>query len=180
MKHQIIMSSKNSSWETPKSLFDRLDKIFKFSLDAAANASNRLCPLFLTEEENALSTDWQAYMQYFQAPTDTVFLNPPYGHGVLPWMRKVKQEYEKGLTVVVLVAARTDTKFHQIGWTYARHFIFLYGRLHFTIDGIDQGPATFPSVLMVFSPRPWNLWPLMDLGKVITQNVITQQELRAV
>ena len=174
------MSSKSSHWETPKTLFNRLDNIFHFSLDAAANSSNRLCPLFINEEQNALLTDWRAYLNYFSAPTDTVFLNPPYGHGVLQWLRKAKLEYDKGLTVVCLVAARTDTQFQRLAWTYGHQFIFLYGRLHFTLNGMDQGPATFPSEIVIFSAKEWNLWPLNDLGKIWTQNVITEKELRQV
>jgi site-specific DNA-methyltransferase (adenine-specific) len=44
-----MMSSNKDDWETPKWLFDRLDGIFHFQLDAAASANNRKCQRYFDE-----------------------------------------------------------------------------------------------------------------------------------
>ena len=178
-----LMTSNRQDWETPGWLFNKLNGIFQFSLDAAASTVNHKCDLYLTEEQDALKIDWARYLNLWCQQTDrenteTVWLNPPYGPNLLPFMKKVKEEYyDNGLTIVCLTPARTETKFFRIAWTYARYFVFLYGRLKFELDGIPQQSATYPSVITVFSPRKWNLEPLKEYGKILEQNVLTKKEI---
>lgn len=175
---QQLMTSSRDDWETPKDLFTLLDGIFHFSLDAAASPENALCQRYITEEQNALTTDWHQLLQDSRAMTDTVFLNPPYGAKILtPFMKKVEEEYNKGLTIVTLTAARTETKFFRIIWERARYIIFVYQRLKFELQGQTVGTATFPSVISVFTPHKYNLWPLHAIGHVIEQNVISNSQL---
>jgi phage N-6-adenine-methyltransferase len=69
-----MLSSKSPTWETPQWLFDRLDAIFKFQLDAAASSENNKCERYLNPEHSAFDYPWTP---------GPVWLNPPYGAGVI-------------------------------------------------------------------------------------------------
>ena len=69
--------------------------------------------------------------------------------------KKADEERRKGNTVVMLIAARTDTRFfHE--YIYKKDNVevrFIKGRLKFT-DENDKAyqPAPFPSMVVVFKP----------------------------
>lgn len=74
------------------------------------------------------------------------FCNPPYGRVIGDWVKKAYEESRNGL-VVMLLPARTDTKwFHE--YIYGKAEIrFLKGRLKFG-DSVNSAP--FPSMIVVF------------------------------
>lgn len=43
MNQAVMFSSASDEWATPQELFDRLNKIFRFNLDAAATEESKLC-----------------------------------------------------------------------------------------------------------------------------------------
>ena len=49
---KIHFSSKTSEWETPRKLFDELDKEFHFNVDPCATRENAKCEEFYTKKEN--------------------------------------------------------------------------------------------------------------------------------
>jgi site-specific DNA-methyltransferase (adenine-specific) len=127
--------SAREDWRTPKELFRKLDAEFAFDLDAAATDENKLCLQWITKEEDALSIDWEG---------SSIFCNPPYGRIITKWVEKAEIEHLKGKTVVMLLPARTDTKWFQTCLKYEIRFI--QGRLKFD----DQKyPAPFPSMIVV-------------------------------
>lgn len=77
-----------------------------------------------------------------------MFCNPPYGRQIGEWVKKAYEESRKPNTLVVmLIPARTDTKwFHDyiLGKAEIR---FIRGRLKF--GGADNA-APFPSMVVVF------------------------------
>ena len=78
----------------------------------------------------------------------TVFVNPPYGREIKDWVKKAYEEGQKlDTTVVMLIPARTDTKyFHE--YIYNKSEIrFIKGRLKF---GDSKNSAPFPSMVVVF------------------------------
>lgn len=79
----------------------------------------------------------------------TVFCNPPYGRKETgEWVEKCALESRKpNTTVVMLIPARTDTRwFHE--YIYHKAEIrFIKGRLKF---GNAQNSAPFPSMVVVF------------------------------
>lgn len=81
-----------------------------------------------------------------------MFCNPPYGKEISRWVKKAYEESHKENTLVVmLVPARTDTKwFHD--YVYNRAEIrFIKGRLRF---GDSNENAPFPSVVVIYrGPR---------------------------
>lgn len=150
--HNAPSASGKENWTTPRALYDRLDKEFSFTLDAAADASNALCSRFLSKDEgfDAFTTRWKGM----------AFCNPPYGYGVGKWVARAEQQAQyEGTSSVLLVPAATDTKwFHEIVAPSAREVRLLKGRLAFgnvvCKDGsIGVQPAPFPSMVIWFEKR---------------------------
>ena len=56
-----LFTSKSNEWETPKNLFDELNSVFKFTLDAAATDENHKCDKYFTQENDALIQSWGGY-----------------------------------------------------------------------------------------------------------------------
>ena len=138
MNTELMFSSKTDLWETPQYLFDELDKEFHFTLDVCATPENAKCKKFYTKLEDGLTQPWPG----------TVWCNPPYGRQISKW---VKRAYETnhllGNTIVMLLPARTDTKwFHEYIYNHAE-IRFIKGRLKF---GDSVNPAPFPSMIVIF------------------------------
>lgn len=55
---KALFSSKSDEWETPRDLFEQLDKEFGFNLDPCATEDNHKCPAFFTQNDNGLSKNW--------------------------------------------------------------------------------------------------------------------------
>lgn len=144
MKTETLFSSVNTEWETPPELFRDLDAEFHFTLDAASTDENALCDRHLTKADDALHTAWDA-------EGGAIYVNPPYGRCVARWVEKAYRESQRGQTVVMLIPARTDTKwFHD--WVYHKAEIrFLRGRLHYGINGVRAvNNAAFPSMIVIY------------------------------
>jgi site-specific DNA-methyltransferase (adenine-specific) len=150
MIDEVMFSSESGEWETPLWLFVELDKEFQFELDAAASEINNKCDWYYTLDDDALSKPWtNPSLDYSK-----VFVNPPYGTGLENWVKKAYLESQKGATVVMVLPARTDTKwFHD--WVLGRTEIrFLRGRIKFERYGEQSSSAPFPSMIVIFRP-PW-------------------------
>lgn len=78
---------------------------------------------------------------------ETVFCNPPYS-GIKQWVKKAFYEGQKdGTTVVLLIPARTDTKwFHNYILNHSE-IRFIEGRLRFNGMSVN---APFPSMIVIF------------------------------
>ena len=150
MNTAVMYSSKTDEWETPRLLFERLDREFYFSVDAAATADNAKCATWYGATLDALALDRWA------APPAAIWLNPPYSE-CRAFMAKAAAEARKGCTVVCLVPSRTDTSWwHDYVWDTEQHrprpgveVRFIRGRIKF---GEATSGAPFPSVLVVFRP----------------------------
>lgn len=135
-------SSDKMDWETPKEFFDNLNKEYHFTLDPAASSDNAKCKKYYTESDDGLSKDWQG---------ERVFVNPPYGRQIPKWVEKAYFESMKPDTLVVmLLPARTDTRWFHKYIYHKAHIEFLKGRLHFENHGIPGQAAPFPSMIVVF------------------------------
>lgn len=157
MVDDVLFSSNSVEWITPEWLFNALDSEFHFDLDPAASDQNAKCDVYYTVEDNGLTVDWYN-------PDDdiiSVFVNPPYGRGIINWVVKAYRESQRGATVVMLLPARTDVAwFHDyvLGKAEVR---FLRGRIKFLVRepsnpfAISGAPAPFPSMIIVFRP-PWH------------------------
>lgn len=136
MNTELMFSSKSDNWATPDDLFKELDKEFHFNLDPCADEYNHKCDKYFTKEQNGLLQSWGGYR---------VFCNPPYGREVKDWVKKCAESDAE--LVVLLIFARTDTKyFHE--YIYGKAELrFIKGRLKF---GNCKNSAPFPSMLCIF------------------------------
>ena len=145
---QTLFSSKTGEWATPQDFFDKLNWRFgQFTLDPCATIHNTKCENFYTEAENGLVKDWGG---------ENVFVNPPYGRGIEQWIAKAYRESRKENTrVVMLIPARTDTRYWHDYVMKAKEIHFVKGRLKF---GDSKNSAPFPSAVVVFEGTSRDAW----------------------
>ena len=134
-----MFSSTKQDWATPQAFFEQLAGEFAFDLDAAASAENTKCPAYFDAERNGLLQDWYG----------TVWCNPPYGRGIGEWVAKARAETARGVTTVMLLPARTDTRWFWAHCQFPAEVRFVKGRLRF---GGAAASAPFPSMLVIFRP----------------------------
>ena len=139
MNTQVMFSSKTNEWGTPLKLFNELNQEFHFTLDPCSTHENKKCDKHYTVDEDGLSHSWEG---------EVVFCNPPYGREIPKWVEKAATEKA---TTVLLIPARTDTKyFHD--YIYGKAEIrFLRGRVRFEKEpGVPGDAAPFPSMVVIF------------------------------
>ncbi|GAI17513.1 unnamed protein product [marine sediment metagenome] len=94
-----IFKSESTEYETPKEIFEPLQKEFDLRLDVCATKENAKCELFFTKEEDALSKDWN----------ENFWMNPPFSRNLKKWVQKAYEESEKGVTGVLLLPVGSNT-----------------------------------------------------------------------
>ena len=141
---KACFSSKTDNWATPQDFFDKLNEEFHFTLDPCADEVNHKCDKFFTREQDGLSQDWGG---------NVVFCNPPYGKEIADWVQySYEQSKKPNTTVVMLIPARTDTRYFH-NYIYGKAEIrFIKGRLKF---GDATSAAPFPSMVVVYRNNDW-------------------------
>lgn len=138
------LSSKRQDYRTPLDLYARLDAVHHFTHDAGCTAKNKLALYGITKRMDAFKVDW--------GPAGArVFCNPEYAQ-VAKWVyRGYIMAAQR--TVVMLIPARTDTKWFHFIWDKPKIWVeveFLKGRIKFR----DQkSGAPFPSMVVSFRRR---------------------------
>lgn len=89
----------------PLDEFDKLNRRFGFTVDAAASSENRKCDRFWTVANNGLLQPWAG---------ERVYCNPPYSN-IMPWVMKAWSERLAELIVLLLPANRTEQRWWQDG-----------------------------------------------------------------
>ena len=118
--------NKNDEWETPKELFDILNKKFVFTIDAACSINN--CKVFEKHYDN-LNRTWIKRPAFLGSEMDLdyvpnalieswknqrVFCNPPYSNKK-QWIKKAIHEVENNkCPVVVMILPFTMEVFREI------------------------------------------------------------------
>lgn len=140
MNKDLMFSSKTDQWETPQDFFDQLNLEFHFTLDVCALPENSKCCNYYTPAMDGLTMPWFG----------VCWCNPPYGRKIGQWVRRAFYSSLCGSTVVMLLPARTDTRwFHD--YIYGKAEIrFIKGRLKF---GVSAQPAPFPSMIVIFRKK---------------------------
>ena len=135
----VMFSSKSNEWTTPQEFFDKLNEEFNFNLDPCSTDENHKCDRYFTKKQDGLKQDWGG---------QRVFVNPPYGTEISKWVEKSYREGIKDNTLVVmLIPARTDTKYFHDFILHRSEIRFIKGRLKF---GEGNNSAPFPSMLVIF------------------------------
>lgn len=147
----VHYSSNKDEWETPPEIFDPLDAEFDFDLDPCATKENRKCQMYFDKQRDGLSNPW-----FNKGLTTCAFINPPYSN-LREWIAKSAEEARKGMTCVILIPSRTDTKawhtyiYDAKRWRFRPgvEVRFLPGRVKF-VGGEHCAP--FPSCIVIFRP----------------------------
>lgn len=125
MNTKVMFSHNKDDWETPQDLFDRLNKEFSFTVDLCADDFNHKVAKYYTKQNNGMLADIE---------DERVFCNPPYGREIGKWVKKCA---EGKCVAVMLLPARTDTRwFHNYIYNKAE-VRFLKGRLKFGGGGVE-------------------------------------------
>ena len=153
-----MFSNVNNAWCTPQDFFDKLNKEFNFTLDPCATEKSTKCIKYFTAIDDGLKQDWS---------NNIVFVNPPYGRNIGKWVKKCYEESLKGNTIVVLlIPARTDTKYFHNYILNKASIRFIKGRLTFwDLDGEkyckkafdSMTPAPFPSMIVIYDRNKDNI-----------------------
>ena len=141
MINKGLMSSNTDEWATPQMFYEELNKKYNFNLDPCSTDNNHKCNKYFTKKDNGLLQSWKGYR---------VYCNPPYGREIGKWVEKAYNENKNGTFIVLLLPARTDTKwFHN--FIYKQHEVeFIKGRLKFN-DGKNSAP--FPSMIVIMKGK---------------------------
>lgn len=122
----IPMTSFRQDWRTPQAIYSTLDKEFNFNFDP--------CPSNPTFD--GLLLNWGT----------PAFVNPPFKTIAL-WVKKAHEEWRKGKTIVLLIPARTDTRWWHDYILGATEIRFVKGRIKY--EGAKHN-APFPSCIVIF------------------------------
>jgi site-specific DNA-methyltransferase (adenine-specific) len=129
-----IPKSKTDNWQTPKELYDSLNKEFNFDCDP--------CPINYTNNSpDGLLIEWGK----------STFCNPPYSKTKL-FIKKAYEEWKKGKNIVLLINAITDTiAFHKYIYNQAE-IRFIKGRIKFINPEKPElkTPNVRPSMIVIF------------------------------
>ena len=156
-QNSVMFSKKGDEWETPQSLYDKLDSEFCFTMDGAANKDNFKHPCYC---KDALNHRWGS----------VTYVNPPYSK-IGAFVKKAYEESLLGSIVVVLIPARTDTKYFHNYCMKASKIRFISGRLKFSNrtlpswnpeGNFKMSSAPFPSIVVVFDESKRGAFPIVE------------------
>ena len=138
MVNSALFSSNSDEWATPAEFFEALNNEFRFNLDVCASSENHKTEHYFDQNDDGLSKNWGGFR---------VFCNPPYSK-IGEWVKKAYYEsFKPNTLIVLLIPARTDTKYFQ-QYIYNRSEIrFVKGRLKF---GNSKNAAPFPSMVVIY------------------------------
>ncbi|MBN6741257.1 hypothetical protein JKG47_12065 [Acidithiobacillus sp. MC6.1] len=89
---------------------------------------------------DGLSLPWTGY----------IWVNPPYGSSLPKWVNKAMEEGARGTGIIMLVPARTGTRWWHRALDGGAVPIFMRGRLKFWRDGKEGNAAPFDTALLTF------------------------------
>lgn len=163
MKSNIVFSSENMGWITPEKILSRVGEIDCDPCTWEDNPTN--ARVFYTIKEDGLAQPWSL--------TGKNFINPPYGHFQIAWIKKTIAESLRGAESELLIPAKTETKVWQ-DWVFptANAICFIRARLSF-IDPATRkprkAPAPFPSAQVYYGKDVDSFRArFSDIGTIVT------------
>jgi len=126
--HQIIVC-KNDLWETPHLPLE--EAMIKYDInpkiDVSATQQNTKFPKYFTIQQNGLVQEWN----------EDFFMNCPYSE-IEVWMQKAYEQHLKyNVNALILVFAKTSTKWWHEFVEGKAETHFQKGRIRFLLDGIE-------------------------------------------
>lgn len=143
--HAALNSSERMDWQTPDSVLELVRKVGVIALDPCTVPSNPTGALEIICERG-LESVW------FTDGDGLVYVNPPYGRELPRWVDKTIASSADGCACILLVPARTDTRWYDAAKSAASALCEVRGRLVFR--GAPAS-APFPSAVFYFGPQPF-------------------------
>lgn len=136
-------------WRTPEYIFQFAEDYFnaRFELDAAADADNSLCKIFISQG-NPLAADWGCH--------GVVWCNPPFSLVGKFVDRAIMHSQSLG-EVVMLTKAAVDTRWFWSAYKTAAEIVLINGRVNYLDNsGREIKGCTFPSMLINWRPHEYS------------------------
>jgi phage N-6-adenine-methyltransferase len=143
MKDAISIGGKaRQAWRTPRTLGANLVNMFYLNLDAAADDSNKLCPVYWSEADDGLSREWNG----------RVWCNPPFS-GCRDWVEKAIEEVDsrRAQCVIMLLPAHVGLSWFTLAADRAPFWLFDRRIKYEPPDGVKASSPAFGSVLFEFT-----------------------------
>jgi hypothetical protein len=137
-----MRSSETPEWYTPRHIIDRaIDVLGSIELDPCSNSSDPRAAIVPADRYYALPQNGLAFPWHAR----TLYLNPPYGRSIGPWVDRLIGAYTDGAVTeaIALLPARTDTAWFQP--LFDCPICFVRGRLKFSGA---KNSAPFPSIVV--------------------------------
>ena len=130
-------------YETPPRLFNALDAVYDFEVDAAAEEKNALCDAWFAD---ALAADWSIYKR--------IWCNPPFSNKEAFLQHALKFRNKTAWIVFLLPNNSRETKWwRSLVTTQADYVISLVPRVNYFLDGREIKGVPFSSCLAIYYPR---------------------------
>ena len=147
MSHAVLTSSVSEHWNTPAEIVNMIREVAngRIALDPCSNRYSVVQAEveYVHPHQDGLSQDWSQ-----DARGGLVYVNPPYGRALAAWAPKIALEAKAGVELLVLVFAKTDTRWFRELAAVSDGVAFLPRRIRFTHGGNELDAATHPSALI--------------------------------
>lgn len=154
-----VSTGRNPEWYTPPNIFDALGETF--DLDPCSPGRDKCfvpADRAYTVSDDGLTQSWDGF----------VWLNPPYGRGMQPWVERMLN-HNNG---IMLVLARTDSRWFQRAAQQASSICLMASRVRFYVESTvtqSSNNAGTGSVLFGFGARADRALERAGLGVVLQQ-----------
>lgn len=137
--HSSAKTGGKNEWNTPRVVLDGVRRVAAIAFDPCPGVGDLVAAETRAgADEDGLGIDWGE-----RSGGGLVYCNPPYSE-CSRWAVKIAMEAALSTRIIVLVAARTDTRWWRVLWDASDAVGLWRGRLTF---GDAKSPAPFPSAL---------------------------------
>ena len=138
-------------WYTPDYILEKVYRVFGKPIGCDPCAARYLPSRidartkYIYPESDGLSLPWHS----------CTFVNPPYGRDISKWTAKAVSEYKRGVRIILLVPAKTDTKWFKDLIRNSNAACFIEGRVKFIgPDGNVSGSGgRSPTIAVLLSEQ---------------------------
>lgn len=140
-------------WTTPQSFLDLLEPFGQIGFDPCSNQASKVGALHTRSGGpgglSGLECAWATSRDLL------VFVNPPYGREIVAWVDKMIAEAAKGVEIIALLPARTDSAWCHRVFATADAYCLWKGRIQFE-NGPPDGPnngSSIANMVAYWGPR---------------------------
>ena len=143
---ETIGENYREDWGTPQIVIDVLAPLGVIGLDPCGGSQSIVPAAQVLSDQfgaDGLAVSWSG--------CGLVYVNPPYGRKIGPWVDKMITEAKRGVEIVALVPGRVDTRW--FGRLLDASAVVALWRGRLTFLGAPD-PAKFPSVVAYLGTKP--------------------------